>query len=317
MGLVGGILLIIGIALLAGAIAYVGDRVGHQVGRRRLSLFGLRPKYTSTIVAVATGMLIALTVTLTGLLASQYARAAFFDLGKVNDRVNMLQAEADKLDKRVHETNVVVNRGDLVYDPFLVLSPRQTEAERMKLLSAFFDATVNHANRVYVPQGLRPFKETSADPAIRAKLRAFLTDPRLQGFLLEGPVVTLAVADQNLFVNEPIHFTLVPYADKVIFTSHEPIARVEVSGGTDVRPQAAFTQLLVAAQNAAIEQGMPSKFAQPIPLVSPQEVRTYLNQIKRGHGNYEIVAAAAQEIRPSLGAFPIEFRLEPAGRASL
>jgi hypothetical protein len=312
-----GILLIAGIAMIAGSIAYVGDRVGHQVGRRRLSLFGLRPKYTSTIVAVATGMLIALAVTLTALAASEYARAAFFNLGRLNDRVNQLQAEADKLDRRAHETNVIINRGDLVYDPFLVLSPKATEAERLKLLSAFFDATVNHANRTYVPQGLRPFKETSADPAIRKKLQSFLDDARMQGFLLEGPVVTLAVADQNLFVNETIHFTLVPYADKVIFTAHEPIARVVITGGTDVRPQAAFTQLLNAAEDAAVEQGMPSYFARPVPLVNRDQVKQYLDEIKHGHGDFRLVAAAAQEIRPSLGGFPIEFRLEPASRASL
>ena len=40
------------VMLIAGAVAYVGDRVGHQVGRKRLSLFGIRPRYTSTIVAI-------------------------------------------------------------------------------------------------------------------------------------------------------------------------------------------------------------------------------------------------------------------------
>ncbi|HMD02671.1 MAG TPA: DUF3084 domain-containing protein, partial [Candidatus Baltobacteraceae bacterium] len=60
MGAFGGSALILAIVLIAGSIAYVGDRVGHYVGRRRLSLFGLRPKYTSTIVAVGTGMVIAL-----------------------------------------------------------------------------------------------------------------------------------------------------------------------------------------------------------------------------------------------------------------
>ena len=49
---------------IAGGVAYVGDRVGHQVGRKRLTLFGIRPRYTSTIIAIATGMIIALVVTL-------------------------------------------------------------------------------------------------------------------------------------------------------------------------------------------------------------------------------------------------------------
>ncbi|HEX3369662.1 MAG TPA: DUF3084 domain-containing protein [Candidatus Cybelea sp.] len=65
---------------IAGGVAYVGDRVGHQVGRRRLSLFGIRPRYTSTIVAIATGMVIALVVTLGAIFASQQVKTAFFKL---------------------------------------------------------------------------------------------------------------------------------------------------------------------------------------------------------------------------------------------
>ena len=83
-----GIALILAITVVAGVIAYIGDRVGHQVGRKRLTLFGLRPKYTSTIVAVATGMLIALSVTLVALIGSQQVRTAFFRLGQINAHIN-------------------------------------------------------------------------------------------------------------------------------------------------------------------------------------------------------------------------------------
>ena len=90
----GGLLVVLIIIVMAGAIAYVGDRVGHQVGRKRLTLFGLRPKYTSTIVAVGTGMIIALIVTLGALAASSYVRTAFFRLGTLTGRINELQAQA-------------------------------------------------------------------------------------------------------------------------------------------------------------------------------------------------------------------------------
>jgi uncharacterized protein (DUF3084 family) len=63
---------------IAGAVAYVGDRVGHQVGRRRLTLFGIRPRYTSTIIAIGTGMVIALVVSVVAIFASQQVKTAFF-----------------------------------------------------------------------------------------------------------------------------------------------------------------------------------------------------------------------------------------------
>ncbi|MGB4529751.1 MAG: DUF3084 domain-containing protein, partial [Bacillota bacterium] len=49
-----GAALIILLILLGGVIAYVGDVVGRRVGRQRLTLFGLRPKHTSVVVAVIT-----------------------------------------------------------------------------------------------------------------------------------------------------------------------------------------------------------------------------------------------------------------------
>jgi len=310
VGAFGGSALILAIVLIAGSIAYVGDRVGHYVGRRRLSLFGLRPKYTSTIVAVGTGMVIALTVTVTALLASNYARAAFFDLSRINDRVNQLNAEADTLDRRLHETNVVVNRGDLMYPPFLVLTAAQSSADQLSLLEKFFDSVVAHVNAQYTTAGLKPFRGSSNDPEVRQKLQSFLSDPRMQGLLLGGSVVTLAIADQNLFVNDPIHFTLVPYADKEIFRANQPIARVEVPGGTNVNARAAFSQLLGSVQDAAIQQGMPVYFARPVPLVSEEQIKSYLDAIRRGRGSFHIVAAAAQAIRPSLGGLPILVLLE-------
>ena len=54
-----GVLLIIAVILLSGLIAYLGDQIGMKVGKKRISVFGLRPKYTSIIITVFTGVLIA------------------------------------------------------------------------------------------------------------------------------------------------------------------------------------------------------------------------------------------------------------------
>ena len=50
-----GIQLVIGLISAGGAIAYFGDRIGMKVGRKRLTLFGLRPKHTSIIITIVTG----------------------------------------------------------------------------------------------------------------------------------------------------------------------------------------------------------------------------------------------------------------------
>jgi len=75
-----GAVMIFLLVVLGGLIAYIGDRVGMKVGKRRVTMFGLRPKYTSIIVTIITGIVI-VSLTLAVLLAvSKQSRTAFFGI---------------------------------------------------------------------------------------------------------------------------------------------------------------------------------------------------------------------------------------------
>ncbi len=309
MGTFGGILLVILIVFVAGLIAYVGDRVGHQVGRKRMTLFGLRPKYTSTIVAVGTGMGIAFIATVVPLLTAPLARDAFFHLSEINNRVNELQAQADALQKQTRETNVVVNHGDLLYQQFLIITPQQSRRAQLVALSAFFDAVVASLNSNYVPAGLKPFKGKSGDPEIARKLDAVIGDPKVQGGLIRGPVLLVAIADQNLFPGDTIQFTFAPYADVPIFRAHQAIASVEVDGGSSLVPNIAYGQLATAVRDVAIESGMPVYFASPFSQPSAADISATRLAIKRGKGRFYIVARSARDIYPHTGGVPVTFQL--------
>jgi len=50
---------VIVLIVVSGAIAYIGDVMGRRMGKRRLTLFGLRPRHTAIVVTTITGMLIA------------------------------------------------------------------------------------------------------------------------------------------------------------------------------------------------------------------------------------------------------------------
>ena len=79
-----GIILIGVMIVTGGAIAFIGDKLGTKVGKKRLSIFGLRPRHTSMIVTVITGGLItALTM---GALAvtSENVRTALFGMEELN-----------------------------------------------------------------------------------------------------------------------------------------------------------------------------------------------------------------------------------------
>ncbi len=172
-----GVALVLAIVIVAGVIAYIGDRVGHQVGRKRLTLFGLRPKYTSTIVAVATGMLIALSVTLAALVGSAQVRTAFFRLSQLNGRINDLQAQAIGMQQQLETTRskaFVLPLGFPIANVAATIRPSQPDTVLLPELSSLFDQTVTQANRQFAraPYGLRPYALKASDPSVQSGLRA-------------------------------------------------------------------------------------------------------------------------------------------------
>ena len=54
--------LILTLVLLSGVLAYLGDVLGMRIGKRRISLFGLRPRDTSRVITAFTGILISIAI---------------------------------------------------------------------------------------------------------------------------------------------------------------------------------------------------------------------------------------------------------------
>lgn len=104
------ILVFIALALLGALIAYLGDVIGLRVGKRRSSLFGLRPRQTARVVAAIIGGLLPLLGLGVATVGSRYARAAVFELRSLLDqqkqltaRVETLQEDVERYEERVAE----------------------------------------------------------------------------------------------------------------------------------------------------------------------------------------------------------------------
>lgn len=86
-----GFFLILILLILSGIIAYLGDYVGRKVGKRKLTLFNLRPKYTSRLISVITGILIMLFTLLILSLSSENVRTAIFGIDRLKKQLSSLQ----------------------------------------------------------------------------------------------------------------------------------------------------------------------------------------------------------------------------------
>ena len=79
-----GVILILVMVVTGGAIAFIGDKLGTKIGKKRLSIFGLRPRHTSMIITVITGFLITGLSIGTMAIISKDVRTALFGLEELN-----------------------------------------------------------------------------------------------------------------------------------------------------------------------------------------------------------------------------------------
>jgi hypothetical protein len=141
-----GLILIPLLIVISGVVAYIGNLVGRATGRRRLSLFGLRPRYTAHLITVLTGMLITVISLASVLLVSQDARVGLF-------RLDDLRAQIDNAEARLAE----LKGGDIAFlrnQEVLreVVDGRLTQAEVLAKL----DAMRLRAVDVAVANGVAP-----------------------------------------------------------------------------------------------------------------------------------------------------------------
>ena len=78
---------------MGGLIAYMGDKLGTKIGKRRMSLFGLRPKHTSIIVTIVTGLLVAAATVGVLTFTSQSVRTALFGMDQLRADMKQLNNE--------------------------------------------------------------------------------------------------------------------------------------------------------------------------------------------------------------------------------
>lgn len=79
--------------VVSGIIAYWGDVVGKRMGKKRLSLLGLRPRQTGTLMSIATGILIQVFSIAVLTIISRAARTALFEFDTLQKNVTRLRAE--------------------------------------------------------------------------------------------------------------------------------------------------------------------------------------------------------------------------------
>lgn len=135
-----GIYLILVMIVTGGVIAFIGDKLGTKIGKKRLSIFGLRPRHTSMIVTVVTGGLITALSIGFMVLISQNVRTALFGMDELRHTMDATMAELDEATENLFKAQTEFERANenlrMSKEEILALKSEQedlrAESDRLK-----------------------------------------------------------------------------------------------------------------------------------------------------------------------------------------
>jgi uncharacterized protein (DUF3084 family) len=105
-----GYILIAVILIVGGLIATVGDRIGTRVGKKRLSLFNLRPKNTAVLITILTGLGISGSTLGILFLADEGLRKGVFQLEDIQRDLRRKRERLENTTKQLDTTQAELNQ---------------------------------------------------------------------------------------------------------------------------------------------------------------------------------------------------------------
>lgn len=112
--------------VVSALVSWAGDVIGMKLGKKRITFLKLRPKYTSRIISVLTGVGIAIATLFVLSAASEQVRTALFSMQFVQKQVTTLTEELQKNRNNLGQMQIDLfeSRGDL--------SEKQNELTRVE-----------------------------------------------------------------------------------------------------------------------------------------------------------------------------------------
>lgn len=321
--------------ILGGAIAYIGNYVGRYIGKRRLTIFHLRPRHTAIAITIVSGTLIALSTMAVILVVSQDARTALLGLdqlkkeisGKTREleaanfvlkeklqqakdleqklalakkEISVLQRTREKLDQEIkvaREGQVLFKVGEVI-----TLSLIQAGPEKQKLEQGL--QQILSAAEIYV-RGFGVKGEESiiyASPEELNQTVYFLSEQR-------KIYVVKLIASRNVLWGERIPVRLELAENKLIYSAEQEIADLDIAKGLSAAEvEQEIVKLLKTLHGSAREAGVlpdPSGSMGSIPY---SEIFDLAKKIKSSNRNVNLKVLASRDIY-TMGPLAVKFKV--------
>ncbi len=300
-----GPLLIPVLIVLSGAIALIGNAVGRNIGRRRLSLFGLRPRYTAQVITVLTGMLITVTTLVLVLALSREARIALF---RLNTELQRLDTAIKNREERLRQLELgdiaYLNNQEVLRDVIDGGAPSRVVAQRV---TAMVERATEQARENGIGADAAGHVLVLTPPNLTWSQVTDLVDQR------DRETVVRLVASQNTLRGEPLTVFVQLFHNAVIYRKGTVLARGTVDG---TQSREAIAQDLLRLADSVARSARGKVLSAPFTLVTLlpnasvdlDDHRAAITKIQQAHRPVPVSVIAASDVY-TIGPLSVLYRV--------
>lgn len=298
---------------LGGIIALLGDRIGKYVGKRKLTIFNLRPRYTSQIFTVVFGMLISLMTFLILLAVSKQARLTLTQVGQLETRRKNLENQIAQLNQLTTLNEVIfrINQPIVMGSVQGGRSPEAIQAELGKLLARANRIAVERSNQAEKLRGVPAVKSSENLIGYEKSNLA-----RAAQSISKNPknFVVILYASRNTYLHEQVFVQFDLRENKKIYNAGQRILSVKINGKEPSNQILidlfnVLSQLQQAALNAGmIPDPVTNNFGGNLLVAT---LFTKRDQIKMMNGVARVDVIANKNLT-TMGPLDVHFEVHPA-----
>lgn len=284
------------VAVVAGCIAYMGNDLGKKIGKKKRTLFGLRPKHTSNLITALVGSLIAIVTLTLVLIFSQEARYLLTGTDRLRRQMNYLQQEVNKLNEIVQRGRIVWGTGQPIaqgpLEPGLSVAEQRTRILKNLVGEGGANETsIDRNNEIAREKGDPPLPfDTNLLEWDDAQL-----DKIAEQMMGESQVIGIRVlAARNCLYKDKVPVTLELVSVTKIFTAGEVVASMPIRGDTPELLREWY-DFVGKVKEEALRRGM-MEINGSVGGVKPQDFDRLIEDIKRLQGPGKLVAVATADM---------------------
>lgn len=283
--------------IIGGAIAFLGNQLGRFIGRKKLSIFGLRPRYTSMLITILTGFLIAALTLTIAVVSSEAIRIALTEREQLRIEIEKYKNQIRELLVEYREKQIVFRYRDIILSA--VIDP-ETERKKNKDPNKTDKQIIEDALKELVANTNEVAIAKSKEVARRADV-TFKTPPRgrLVQYIPEnlddivdrlrrsmGPQIIFVRANHNAILGvNPLTVELGnPIPNRLIFRKGELITRLKLDGSKPrkIIANQLYRTFMEIIPPIAISRGMlPDPETNKVGEVELDQLADVINQIKK------------------------------------